>query len=242
MCGVFGFLATGAEGVDLDQLAELALSAESRGRHAHGLAWVDRAGRLRRFKAPGPISGNLGCLEFVRHAVAIVGHCRHATRGDPLANENNHPHPADGGWIVHNGTVLNAESLVRRLDLPASTACDSEVLGLLVEHFEGGLAERLEATINATDGEAAILGVWTRPLRMAIVRRGKPLHVERDDERGVYWASLGDALPSAEPVEADSLTVWTARGGRLQESTRKVTSWRNDARKPTRRRSATLFR
>ena len=162
-------------------------------------------------------------------------------RGNPQANENNHPHSADGGWIVHNGTVLNAGSLVRRFDLPASTACDSEVLGLLVEHFEGGLGDRLAAAINATDGEAAILGVWTRPLRMAIVRRGKPLHVERDDERGVYWSSLGDAMAAPELVESDSLTVWTARGGRLVESTRKVQSWQNDARKLSRRPFATLF-
>ena len=85
---------------------------------------------------------------MARNARMLVGHCRWATHGDPRNNLNNHPHPADGGWIVHNGVVHNHEDLRRRVRPLAVTECDSEVLGLLIE-----ASTRHAADAMRSDGE-----------------------------------------------------------------------------------------
>jgi glucosamine 6-phosphate synthetase-like amidotransferase/phosphosugar isomerase protein len=71
-------------------------------------------------------------LEPCRHAVAVIGHCRWATHGDPQDNRNNHPHPAGRGWLVHNGVIRNDQALLHQDKLRPRTDCDSEVLGLLM--------------------------------------------------------------------------------------------------------------
>ena len=91
----------------------------ARGPHAFGFAWLDWEGRLRMFKQTGKITSNLGLLRMMKNARIIVGHCRYATHGAPENNLNNHPHPADGGWIVHNGVVSNHEELAADGATPA---------------------------------------------------------------------------------------------------------------------------
>ncbi len=163
MCGVFGFLSNDGEELDLDVLEQLAIETETRGRHAHGLAWIDPSDRTRSYRAPGRITDRLDCLERMAGAKVAIGHCRYATRGNYTDNANNHPFPCDGGWYVHNGTFLNHEALCESHDLLTSSACDSEVLGLLVEEAHGSLLERCRRSLEATTGAAAILGIWRRP-------------------------------------------------------------------------------
>jgi glucosamine 6-phosphate synthetase-like amidotransferase/phosphosugar isomerase protein len=124
-----------------------------------------------------------------------VGHCCWATHGDPKNNLNNHPHPADGGWIVHNGVVNNHEELAAEYDLHPVTDCDSEVLGLIAAS-QGTLHTRCAATANVTRGNLVMLGVWGRPARMVAVRAGNPLSLGmvQGGER-YYLASLPEKLP-----------------------------------------------
>jgi glucosamine 6-phosphate synthetase-like amidotransferase/phosphosugar isomerase protein len=130
------------------------------------------------------------------NARILVGHCRWATHGSPGNNLNNHPHPADGGWIVHNGVVRNHEELAAEYDLHPITDCDSEVLGLLIAASRRSLQQRCAATANVAQGNLTMLGVWGHPARMVAVRAGNPLSVGevRSGER-FYLASLPDELP-----------------------------------------------
>jgi glucosamine 6-phosphate synthetase-like amidotransferase/phosphosugar isomerase protein len=201
MCGVFGFVSTvnpahpTGRGPDLDRLRRIALATESRGRHAFGFAWLDRRGRLCMFKAAGRISDQLGVLALARDARWLVGHCRWATHGDPSQNINNHPHPCDGGWLVHNGVIADYEDLVIDHDLAPVSQCDSEVLGLLIERINGPLAERCARAVGRLQRSPLVmLGLWSRPARMLAIRRGNPLYHGADD-RGCYLGSLPDYLP-----------------------------------------------
>lgn len=214
MCGVFGFVSNG-EAVDFKRLRKIAIDTESRGAHAHGIAWIDGEGRLRRYKSPGRISKNLGCLELAKDARMIIGHCRYATHGAYEQNENNHPHPADGGWIVHNGIVHNYAHLARLYDLPVVSECDSEVLGLLLEVHDGSLLERSRTMVREATGGMVVLGLWARPARMLIARRGRPLHVMRDVNHNVYLASLPNALENPERLRENTVRVVRAREGKL---------------------------
>src|SRR5262245_55095300 len=166
----------------------------SRGPHAWGMAWLDSKGRLKRFKQTGRVVDHLGLLAMAADAKFLIGHCRWATMGDPGNNLNNHPHPADGGWIVHNGQIRDYEGVVRTFDLHPNTCCDSEVLGLLIEQVSGRLIDRcVETVLSVAKSPLVLLGLW-KPGRLVAVRQGNPLHVGAT-AGGYYLASLAEGLP-----------------------------------------------
>jgi glucosamine 6-phosphate synthetase-like amidotransferase/phosphosugar isomerase protein len=194
MCGVFGFITKSGKGPDIARLQQIAVETQRRGHHAFGLAWLGDDGAIHTYKRPGPATANLGDLSRCRGAIALIGHCRWATHGDPRFNENNHPHPAGRGFFVHNGVVHNHLSLVRRYGFIQQSECDSEVLGLLMARFPGALGQRAARTAAATDGPLVILGLWRNPTRLLIVRNGNPLSFGETDG-GYYFASLPEELP-----------------------------------------------
>jgi len=175
-------------------LKRLAIVTESRGEHAFGMAWIDPSGCLRSFKRPGSASDGLADLNQAREATAVVAHCRWATHGLPEDNRNNHPHKSGRGWIVHNGAVTNHAELAAQFDLQTETECDSEVLGLLIAAKKGNLLEKAAFTHRQAKGSMALLGLWTNPVRMLVLRDGRPLHFG-EDSRGIYFASLVAGLP-----------------------------------------------
>src|SRR5947209_5717981 len=205
MCGVFGFISRDGGKVNLEVLGRIAEATERRGPHAFGFAWIDRRGRMKCYKQTGRITDHLGLLLMAADARMLIGHCRFATQGDPADNINNHPHPADGGWLVHNGQVRNYSELVRSFGLCPVSACDSELLGLLVERGKGSVLDRCRAAVKAvcpdeepgslfmSSAPLVLLGLWPRPDRLVAIRRGNPLHFGRT-EHGIYLASLADGL------------------------------------------------
>jgi len=194
MCGIFGFITTEGEGPDIHRLRRLALVTQSRGAHAFGLAWLAEGGQIQTFKRPGPAEAYLDELERCRRAVVVVGHCRYATHGSPRDNRNNHPHPAGSGQLVHNGVVHNYEQLIRRHRLRLRTECDSEVLALLMARGAGSIAQRSAWVAGQADGGMAMLGIWRKPARLLVCRRGRPLHFGHT-RGGFYFASLPIGLP-----------------------------------------------
>jgi glucosamine 6-phosphate synthetase-like amidotransferase/phosphosugar isomerase protein len=146
------------------------------------------------FKQTGRIIDGLGLLAMARDAQVLIGHTRWATQGDPDNNLNNHPHPCDGGWIVHNGMIPHYRELIAEHDLHPVTDCDSEVLALLVEKLRGDLLTRCVQTANiAGQRKLVMLGLW-KPGRLVAVRHGNPLHLG-ETSRGYYLGSLASGLP-----------------------------------------------
>jgi glucosamine 6-phosphate synthetase-like amidotransferase/phosphosugar isomerase protein len=214
MCGVWGFVSKDGAPPDLRTLRAVAADTERRGRHAWGMAWCDGKGRLRMFKAPGPVSDMLGVLRMAADARWLIGHCRFATHGSPADNSNNHPHPADGGWLVHNGLIPAHEGILARLGVRPTTDCDTEALCALVESRPGPVLGRCRRAARASGVRPlALLALWTRPVRLVLVRRnGQPLHAGGAAE-GTYVASLPDALPGqVREFPDDTAFLATPRG------------------------------
>ena len=212
MCGVFGWVAKGEGKLNLKTLRAIALASESRGRHAWGVSWLDAAGVLRSYKQAGAIGDSLAALQMVRGARMVIGHTRWATQGSPADNVNNHPHASDGGWLVHNGVIPHYRQLLTEYGLHASTDCDSEVLGLLIESQPGALLDRCLGAANiAGVTPLVILGLW-KPGRLVAVRKGNPLHAGRSPG-GTYLASLPQGLPHAVEVPDNTGRVFLAGGG-----------------------------
>lgn len=193
MCGIFGFVSLDGRGPSIPRLQKIAAITERRGRHAFGLAWIED-GKIEEYKRPGAATDDLTDLEFCRGSQVVIGHCRYATHGCPEDNRNNHPHHAGRGVYVHNGVVLNHERMRDRYNLEPSSECDSEVLGLVMGRVAGSIGRRALVTARMAQGNLAMLGIWTNPLRLLFVRHGNPMHWSQT-ERGFYFASLAPELP-----------------------------------------------
>jgi glucosamine 6-phosphate synthetase-like amidotransferase/phosphosugar isomerase protein len=217
MCGVFGFIARKAGArPNLHHLERLAEAAEFRGDHAYGLAWIENGtNRLRMHKAPGGITGNLDTLKAASDCTMLIGHTRWATHGSASDNANNHPHACDGGWIVHNGVVTNDIELIDEFNHLPVSECDSEVIGLTIESLNGSLMERSVAAINRLKGSHVVLGLWTRPNRMLVVRRGNPLSIEERDE-GFYFCSIPCYMKNDQEIRDSTARILTV--GNINES------------------------
>ena len=124
----------------------------------------------------------------------MVGHCRYATHGSPADNRNNHPHPAGSGQLIHNGVVHNYDQLIREHRLAPQSLCDSEVLALLMARCPGTISQRSAWMASQALGDMALLGIWRKPARLLVSRRGRPLHFGQTPG-GFYFASLSDGLP-----------------------------------------------
>ncbi len=196
MCGIFGFVAKDDDcQMNMGVIQRLAKITESRGRHAWGLAWVDSQNRIRMYKQTGKISDSLGVLAMARDAKMLIAHCRYATHGDPENNLNNHPHPIDGGWLVHNGVIRDYHRLLFEHGLMPNTECDSEVIGLLYEDQTGSPLARSAKVLALTKGKSPMtwMALWRD--RMIVARaNGQPLSMG-ETSKGYYLASLADGLP-----------------------------------------------
>lgn len=197
MCGIWGFVSEKGAGPDLARILKIVEQTETRGVDAFGMAWIDGRGRLHAYRRQGRLTKWHGCLKWLGDARMIIGHARAATHGEPDENINNHPHAADGGWIVHNGVIRNYETILRaRMLVSLVSECDSEVLARLIEDEEGDWAQRCMNAVNEVDPLAplALLGLWSRPGTLVALRRGNPLHMGRT-ENGWYLGSLRGGLP-----------------------------------------------
>jgi glucosamine--fructose-6-phosphate aminotransferase (isomerizing) len=212
MCGVFGFVSKAGKPVSLKTLRDVARVTQRRGPHAWGMAWLDGLGRMHMYKQTGKVVDALPLLAMAHDARLLIGHCRWATHGDPANNLNNHPHPADGGWFVHNGVVSGHEGLALQYDLHPVTECDSEVLGLLIAQGTGRMIDRVARAVRLSRSRPlAVLGLW-KPGNLVFARRGNPLH-RGDATEGTYLASLPDGLPGkVKSVPDDEVFEYTLEG------------------------------
>lgn len=230
MCAIFGFIGSRKRGPNLRTLRDVVRGNICRGEHAFGFAWIDARGRLCQYRQRGRLTDELSLLAMLADARVVVGHLRWATHGNPGDNINNHPHPCDGGWLVHNGVVGNYRELVEAHDLPINSVCDSEVIGLLAERSDAPtLVGRLIDAVEQIDAysSTAVLAVWKRPARLVAVKRGNPLHTAAAEE-GVYLASLSAGLPgTARPVADDRAVVFNLNPeGEVHASVYPVASFR----------------
>lgn len=202
MCGLFGYIGSKFNPGMLQKIAEHTESR--RGGHAWGIVWQTKSGITRTHKRPGFIPSK--AFAVASDAAIVIGHTRYATYGSPQDNINNHPHPSDGGWIMHNGTIRDVRYIMNEFpEIVTSSDCDSEVFAQLIEVMEGtSRRQRIQRAIRMVEGSPfAFLGLWGSTVFAASC--GNPLHIWVD-QHGMYIASLANSLPSgAVPVKQKQL-------------------------------------
>ncbi len=230
MCGIFGLISNDqTKRVSVDRAVRMARGVEKRGPHAWGVSWIDRDGRIGMYKQPGSILHSIPRFrDIVRDAVMIIGHCRWATHGHPSDNACNHPHPVDGGWLVHNGQIEDAEDCIEDYRLNMVTECDSEIFSHLFATEPGSISERVTKSIEYAQAYGdkkpahAVAVLLSRPARLVVARSGKPLQVACTKAQTLTWSTTGIGI-GREPVslpDGAALSV-SYKGGRVKTSLRR---------------------
>ena len=212
MCGILGVcldIKISRSADDILRLktdfADLLVAAEVRGTDAAGVYIVNDNSEIVYHKAPvaGSVLADSDSLwdmlnEYVSEkTVAIIGHTRFATHGDPEVNDNNHPifdHPIIG---VHNGVIRNHEKLNKRF-AKAAEVDSAAIMALLRVKSKnapmklGTLADNL----HELEGPFAIAVADSRkPDGIFMARNYNPVNFFRERDAGLLWfASTAEIL------------------------------------------------
>lgn len=134
MCGIFGFTSPKVKNAaEFHRFANrLFEGASIRGRDASGFAAIGDNTYIadKRPLASGTFvktSQEWRNLREVK-SVALIGHTRAATQGDPIHNKNNHPFHGPRYSMAHNGCVIGYREIARDKGIRLQTDCDSEIL------------------------------------------------------------------------------------------------------------------
>lgn len=177
MCGIWGFAS-----VDR-QLSEskiravtktLFLLSEKRGKEASGIAFCTAKKGICMYKAAVP--GSLlirdpgyqtyidSCLKFHKQsgqAIAFMGHTRLATNGSELSGDNNQPVSSRHMAAVHNGIIVNVDSLwEKNQHLKREHVVDTEIFVKLFEYYCHNLqhyGNALKAVYDDIEGMASTI-------------------------------------------------------------------------------------
>ena len=185
---------------------ELLAMCEARGKDAAGAAVVRQDGSHKLFKRPRPASELVEdklyhCVTSLDNKVTVLlGHTRRKTRGTERDNANNHPKcvgPEPVLAATHNGCILNADALAKRLRLPRKAEVDSEVLYRIL-HRAKGVAD-LRRMLSQCRGRISAAYVRTdRPDRLCLLKGDMPLSALWIPRlRAAFYASEGWMLDEA---------------------------------------------
>ena len=217
ICGLAGFSLNPNATVDATVLsAALALSIESRGGHATGIAHYHP-----HQKAVLVTKDGVTAYEFIDRIMesvdpkcrAAIIHTRFGTKGSSDVNENNHPIVLPGIVGVHNGIITNDEEVTKKLELDRVAEVDSEVLFHIIrdqgvrhvaEHVHGDAAV---AWMNVGQEPGRMLRPPTvnvavlnnRPAVLAwLFHRDKGKPASTSTSEGIVFASTEAALKAVE--------------------------------------------
>jgi len=217
MCGVFGFVSSSINryGPNVDAICDIAQYNDAkRGGHAWGVSWIDSQGRLRSHKQAGRVNPVM-LANMVEDAVVLIGHLRFTTQGSELVNANNHPHPCDGGWMVHNGVLPEYSEIRDSFSTEPLSDCDSEMLAIAwTDAPSDNPTKRAEWMLKTCQPSRyfplAVLGLWKD--RLVAIRQGNPLCVYNNTD-GYYLSSLSvpgiKGIGESKPISDESVTVWS---------------------------------
>jgi glutamine---fructose-6-phosphate transaminase (isomerizing) len=163
MCGIFGIVTAKGSRFDSrtisDTLIRLATLSESRGKESAGFCFLDdKQKELHILRGPVPASKVIESAQFKgamkqvlpraeetasarddSACFAAIGHARLVTNGTQLEDHNNQPVMKDGIVGVHNGIIVNVDSLWQKYPgLRREYTIDTEVmLSIFRHHLEG---------------------------------------------------------------------------------------------------------
>ncbi len=205
MCGIAGYSLDPDSPVDRTIAARALLAGiAERGADAVGFAYRGRPRAVTVYKQRSGASGLIEHVQIPESATQALVHVRDYTKGHPRIAANNHPvrHGAVVG--VHNGIIVNDETLFEAHAIERAApemTVDSEVIFALAERSRGRTAAALEQLAGS------MATAWLdeeRPELVAARGMGRPLWVGTA-KGALFFASTRHALELVERYTFHSL-------------------------------------
>ena len=225
MCGITGMVLgkKNRSGEDLEWLREkfcrLMVATEVRGTDATGAFIVNKSG-IEYYKAPEPSSEVVlkpewwGLMDKISdETLAVIGHTRFATEGNPEDNDNNHPICIDKIIGVHNGIIRNHQEMKDKYGSVSAPEVDSAAIFTTIAVKSGNRATNTDIIANSLEeleGDMAIVLADARRTDSIFVARdsGRPLVFTNNHHRKVlFMASTPEILE--EGLGTEELAVYT---------------------------------
>lgn len=172
MCGIFGVVLKDKSHLGFsvlrswsDTLFEL---SESRGKEASGIAFLigdtisiyKKAIRGTKLIKDGVYKSLFNAVSSSKSAqISFIGHSRLATNGLQTENKNNQPVTDTGGVVIHNGIIVNDQTLWKNIlkKRPKYEVDTEAILGLLNLYCEKyPLEDAVKKTFEVIEGSASI--------------------------------------------------------------------------------------
>lgn len=181
MCGIFGIISDSS--INKTDFEALIKHSQQRGRDSSGLFFLD-GGHYVAHRADYPITRLLNQLSPMETSVAL-GHSRLITNG--LAD--NQPVVLDGVAVLHNGIVVNHESIWNDLKIERQLEIDTEVIAAIaLQHIdEGGSIETLAARVlDLCEGVVACAIVVPRLGKLCLFSNNGSLYVGKNSKEIIF--------------------------------------------------------
>ncbi|MDR2488876.1 MAG: hypothetical protein LBD42_05225 [Desulfovibrio sp.] len=199
MCGILGLTIPDTAKISRNDalylLRRLFLLSESRGKEASGLA-VAQAEKITVYREARS-AGAFVKSEKYKAALAgayppdgresarftALGHARLVTNGIQCIDTNNQPVVSENVALVHNGIVVNAENVWKKIGRPRKTDVDSEVIaaGLAGNLDRADVIGAARAVFAEIRGETNIAAVFSDRAALLLATNSGSLHVAVTD-------------------------------------------------------------
>lgn len=212
MCGIFGLFVKPESGIADGEIrkltSKLALMSESRGKDSSGMAFVDHLDkkvemtkgdiRIRKLLATtqvkSSISDSLERYKSNKCSFSVFGHARLVTNGSQLQTENNQPVIKNGNFLIHNGIVVNADSLWKKFpDMKREFKIDSEVILSLLDSTISqnpvDLGKAIKDTLSQLEGTYSIMAFFPGIDKFLFATNNGSLYFLSDNRNYLFFGS-----------------------------------------------------
>lgn len=202
MCGIVGIITTHKRTLIPNVISSLR-DLEYRGYDSAGIGFI-ADGRIQTYKCLGAPSENLHAEDVYtktkltdRKISIAIGHNRWATHGKPSI-KNAHPHIDCTGRValVHNGMILNFESLKEMLEKKGhhfNSDTDTEVIAHVIEENLKSTAsfdDAFLAAIRMLQGSFGIVAIdRDDPDHLYVAKNGSPINIGMADDTFIVASS-----------------------------------------------------
>ncbi|MCL6259686.1 hypothetical protein M3O96_11330 [Aquiflexum sp. TKW24L] len=182
--------------------------SESRGKDSSGLAFVDHLAkrvevtkgdiRIRKLLATSQVKSSLSdSLEQYKSnkcSFSVFGHARLVTNGSQLQIENNQPVIKDGNFLIHNGIIVNTDSLWQRHpELDRKFKIDSEIILSLLDKAISqnpvDLGRAIKEALSQLEGTYSILAFFPRIDKYLLATNNGSLYYLSDNKNYLIFGS-----------------------------------------------------
>ena len=212
MCGITGMVLGNKKRTKkelenlIDNFNNLTVECTIRGRHATGVYVVNPNGIV---YTKMPLSAEYAIdtdnwqevmATITNDTIAVIGHVRYYTHGNPLNNENNHPLLNENIIGVHNGVIYNYEDF-KTTDIEVDSQAILDSLRVDADKLNYGKlnTEVIAETLKKLRGSfAVVLADITQTKNVYLARDSKnPLVYSHNPKDNVLWiASTGAIMRS----------------------------------------------